>query len=201
MGRIIAHPQIAQSHRVPYVYPLLPPEFRLIRCSWPRRPRCGPRAPWGCPTSSWRQLHKNRSSRKIHSQRQFSREYDFLKTFSLTENQFSGKTYFYTIASSWTCWTWCWERRGGLRPWRTGGKQKRRGRNCWTCWGSKMKSGTAHRDLSTQLQDYAACLLPGGTATCSEGFVNNFLKVPQAFAILQLPCCPRKHGEHLENIF
>ena len=97
MGGIIADPQIAQSHRVPYVYPLLPPEFRLIRCSWPRRPRCGPRAPWGCPTSSWRQLHKNRSSRKIHSQRQFSREYDFLKTFSLTENQFSGKTYFYTI--------------------------------------------------------------------------------------------------------
>ena len=25
----------------------------------------------------------------------FSREYDFPKTFSLTENQFSGKTYFY----------------------------------------------------------------------------------------------------------
>ena len=29
----------------------------------------------------------------------FSREYDFLKTFSPTENQFSRKTYFYTIAS------------------------------------------------------------------------------------------------------
>ena len=29
----------------------------------------------------------------------FQREYDFPKTFSLTENQFSGKTYFYTIAS------------------------------------------------------------------------------------------------------
>ena len=29
--------------------------------------------------------------------RLFSREYDFPKTFSLTEKQFSGKTYFYTI--------------------------------------------------------------------------------------------------------
>ena len=46
------------------------------------------------------QLYKNRSSRKIDSQRLFSREYDFPKTFSLTENQFSGKTYLYTIASS-----------------------------------------------------------------------------------------------------
>ena len=45
------------------------------------------------------QLYKNRSSRKIDSRRLFTREYDFLKTFSLTENQFSGKTYFYTIAS------------------------------------------------------------------------------------------------------
>ena len=45
------------------------------------------------------ELYKNRSSRKIDSQRLFLREYDFLKTFSLTENQFSGKTYLYTIAS------------------------------------------------------------------------------------------------------
>ena len=45
------------------------------------------------------ELYKNRSPRKIHSRRLFSREYDFPKTFSLTENQFSGKTYFYTIAS------------------------------------------------------------------------------------------------------
>ena len=44
------------------------------------------------------ELYKNRSSRKIYSRRLFSREYDFPKTFSLTENQFSGKTYFYTIA-------------------------------------------------------------------------------------------------------
>ena len=43
------------------------------------------------------QLYKNRSSRKIDSRRLFSREYDFRKTFSLTENQFSGKIYFYTI--------------------------------------------------------------------------------------------------------
>ena len=42
-------------------------------------------------------LYKNRSSRKIDSKRLFSRECDFRKTFSLTENQFSGKTYFYTI--------------------------------------------------------------------------------------------------------
>ena len=35
----------------------------------------------------------------MDSQRLFSREKDFQKTFSLTENQFSGKTYFYTIAS------------------------------------------------------------------------------------------------------
>ena len=41
----------------------------------------------------------NRSSRKIDSRRIFSREYDFPKTFPLTENQFSRKTYFYTIAS------------------------------------------------------------------------------------------------------
>ena len=40
------------------------------------------------------------SSRKNDSQRLFSREYDFPKTFSLTENQFSQKTYFSTIASS-----------------------------------------------------------------------------------------------------
>ena len=45
------------------------------------------------------ELYKNRSSRKIDSQRLFSREHDFPKTFSLTENQFSRKTYFYTIAS------------------------------------------------------------------------------------------------------
>ena len=46
---------------------------------------------------AWRQLYKNRSSRKIDFQRLFSREEDFPKTFSLTDNQFSGKTYFYTI--------------------------------------------------------------------------------------------------------
>ena len=39
----------------------------------------------------------NRSFRKIDSQRLFSREWDFPKTLSLTENQFSGRTYFYTI--------------------------------------------------------------------------------------------------------
>ena len=44
------------------------------------------------------ELYKNRSSRIIDPRRLISREYDFLKTFSLTENQFSGKTYFYTIA-------------------------------------------------------------------------------------------------------
>ena len=36
----------------------------------------------------------------MNSQRLFWREYDFPKTFSLNENQFSGKIYFYTIASS-----------------------------------------------------------------------------------------------------
>ena len=46
---------------------------------------------------AWSQLYKNRSSRKIDSQRLFSREYDFPKIFSFIENQFSGKTYFYTI--------------------------------------------------------------------------------------------------------
>ena len=45
-------------------------------------------------------MYKNRSSRKIDSWGLFSREYDFPKTFSLTEKQFSGKTYFCTIASS-----------------------------------------------------------------------------------------------------
>ena len=44
------------------------------------------------------ELYKNRSSWKIDSRRLFSREYDFPKTFALTENPFSGKTYFYTIA-------------------------------------------------------------------------------------------------------
>ena len=48
-------------------------------------------------TKSWRQLYKNRSSRKIDSQRLLSRESDFPKTFSLTENQISGKTYVCTI--------------------------------------------------------------------------------------------------------
>ena len=42
-------------------------------------------------------MYKNGSSRKIDSQILFPKEYDFPKTFSLTENQFSGKTYFYTI--------------------------------------------------------------------------------------------------------
>ena len=41
--------------------------------------------------------------RRINSQRLFSREYDFQKTFSLTEYRFSRKTYFYTIASSHWC--------------------------------------------------------------------------------------------------
>ena len=45
----------------------------------------------------WRQLYKSRSSRKIDSHRLCLRECDFPKTFSLTENQISGKTYFYTI--------------------------------------------------------------------------------------------------------
>ena len=53
--------------------------------------------PLGTAAVAWRQLYKNRSSRKIDSQRLFSREYDFPKTFSLTQNPFSGKTYFYTI--------------------------------------------------------------------------------------------------------
>ena len=47
--------------------------------------------------AAWRQLYKNRSSRTIDSRILFSREWDFGKTFSLTENQFSGKTYLYTI--------------------------------------------------------------------------------------------------------
>ena len=51
----------------------------------------------GISRHSWIQLYKNRSSRKIDSQRLFTREEDFPKTFSLTENQFSGKTYLYTI--------------------------------------------------------------------------------------------------------
>ena len=42
----------------------------------------------------WGQLYKNRSSRKIDSLILFSKEWDFPKTFSLNENQFSGKTYF-----------------------------------------------------------------------------------------------------------
>ena len=45
------------------------------------------------------ELYKDRFSRKIDYQRLFSGEYDFPKTFSLTENQFSRKTHFYTIAS------------------------------------------------------------------------------------------------------
>ena len=52
-------------------------------------------------SKGWRQLYKNWSSRKINSRRLFSREYDFPKTFSLTENQFSRKTYFYTIRPWW----------------------------------------------------------------------------------------------------
>ena len=50
-----------------------------------------------CLCDSWGQLYKNRSSRKIDYRRLFSSEYDFPKTFSLTE--FSGKTYFYAIGS------------------------------------------------------------------------------------------------------
>ena len=66
--------------------------------------RCSRGSSWGCwcPPSraSWRQLHKNRSSRKINSRILLSREWDFQKTLSLTERQYSGKTYFYTIHAS-----------------------------------------------------------------------------------------------------
>ena len=58
-----------------------------------------PPSPWERPCAmpigrgpncrSWGQGHKNRSSRKTDSP----------KTYSLTENQFSGKTYFHTLAS------------------------------------------------------------------------------------------------------
>ena len=44
-------------------------------------------------------MYKSRSSRKIDSQRIFSREYDFPEYLYLSENQFSRKTYFYTVAS------------------------------------------------------------------------------------------------------
>ena len=40
----------------------------------------------GLKGNSREELYKNRSSRKIDSRRLFSREYDFQKTFSLTEN-------------------------------------------------------------------------------------------------------------------
>ena len=53
-----------------------------------------------CDKELWRQLYKNRASRKIDSQIIFSRAYDFPKTFSLTWNKFSGKTYFNTIPLS-----------------------------------------------------------------------------------------------------
>ena len=43
-------------------------------------------------------MYKNKSSRKIDSRRLFSRKYDFMKTFSLTENQFSGKTFMYNFS-------------------------------------------------------------------------------------------------------
>ena len=46
---------------------------------------------------SWGQLNKKRSSRKVDSRVLFSRELDFQKSFSLTENKFSRETYFYTI--------------------------------------------------------------------------------------------------------
>ena len=64
-----------------------------------------------CPVSGLapefcRQLYKNRSSRKIDSQILFLREYDFPKTFSLIENQFSRKTYFFTIGP---CQVFCWK--------------------------------------------------------------------------------------------
>ena len=56
---------------------------------------CAPRSlEW---LRTWRKFYKNRSSRKIDYHGLLSREYDFQKTFSLTEIQFSGKTYFYTI--------------------------------------------------------------------------------------------------------
>ena len=80
--------------------------WRLAR----RRPtKCRPRASGNsaprsaAPTESWtrapvargwRQLFRNRSSRKIDSRRLFLREKDFKKTISLTENRFCGKTYF-----------------------------------------------------------------------------------------------------------
>ena len=39
-------------------------------------------------------------------------------------------------------------------------------------------------------------LIPGGAATCSEGFVLLFSESsPSCWAVLQLPCCPNKQGE------
>ena len=63
------------------------------------------------------QLYKNRSSRKIDSRRLLSREYDFPEIFSHTENQFSGKTYFYTNSPAvlhLRLWKGCWAARGEL---------------------------------------------------------------------------------------
>ena len=77
--------------------------WRRRPCGGPRARRCGSRWTEICrartriASSLWRQLYKNRSSRKIDSRRLFSREYDFPKTFSLSKNPFSGKTYIYTI--------------------------------------------------------------------------------------------------------
>ena len=52
--------------------------------------------------NDWRQLYKNRSPWKIDSRIIFLREYGFLKTFSLTENQFSRKTFFIQLPPAWT---------------------------------------------------------------------------------------------------
>ena len=78
-------------------------EVNAPRCSRVKFDECRTVIKNKCERVPRDQLYNNRSSRIIDSRRLFSREYDFPKTFSLTENQFSGKTYFYTIASRENC--------------------------------------------------------------------------------------------------
>ena len=55
---------------------------------------------------------------------------------------------------------------------------------------------------SMEIKVSNAAFVLGGAATCSKGFVNCFLRVPQAVGqyCTALPCCPSKQGEFLENI-
>ena len=62
-------------------------------------------------------------------------------------------------------------------------------------------SVTPSNKVNPTLMEYRPYTYMGGAATCSEGFINIFSgSSPGCWAVLQLPCCPSKQVELLENV-